>query len=310
MTKSTHKGGKPPFGYTWEQGELVINPEEAPIVSEIFDLFLVHQRKGTVAKLISQKGHRTRTGKRFQYSAVMRILTNPTMKGIHRYSIAEKGTGKNVTYESAVEPIVTPQIWDQVAEILSNQKGQQSRTPTQDVFMGLVYCGCHIPMDIASKSKGYSCRKCGETIEFSTIHTLVESSFEGCPYPTVEPDSSTGNPDDLTKRTKAEIRKLNTEIDKLFELYSANIITTSEFEKRHKNHQFRLSELKATIEKSNKPPKKSHKSLLEFWELAPTPSKRLIAETLIESISLESNTATLSLYPLFNFDQHVHVSKV
>jgi len=91
QTKSN--GGQAPFGFRWCDGELVQEPQEASTYALIFDLFLIHQRKGTVAKLLNQRGLRTHAGKEFTSPTIKRALENPIAKGIRRISVTEANEG-------------------------------------------------------------------------------------------------------------------------------------------------------------------------------------------------------------------------
>src|SRR6185503_13634564 len=61
------KLGKPlsgvsPYGYHWKDKQLVLQSAEAPIRRRAYELFSEHRRKGVVARLLNNEGHRTRVG--------------------------------------------------------------------------------------------------------------------------------------------------------------------------------------------------------------------------------------------------------
>ncbi|MBF0523208.1 MAG: recombinase family protein [Candidatus Omnitrophica bacterium] len=60
--KGQWTGGKPPFGYNAdkETKKLVINPEEAKVIREIFALYLEGHSMIKIANIINEKGYRTR----------------------------------------------------------------------------------------------------------------------------------------------------------------------------------------------------------------------------------------------------------
>ena len=81
-----YSGGRAPMGYKVINGELIINPDEAPVVEFVFKCKRAGETMlGTVKKL-NQEGYRTRAGKEFMISTVQSIWNNEkTYKGYYRY---------------------------------------------------------------------------------------------------------------------------------------------------------------------------------------------------------------------------------
>lgn len=81
-----YSGGRLAYGYKSENGRLIINEEERPIVEFVFD----EHRKGTpmltIADKLNDLGYRTRKGTKFQNTSVRSIIRNePLYHGMYKY---------------------------------------------------------------------------------------------------------------------------------------------------------------------------------------------------------------------------------
>ncbi len=79
------KEGKPwsgtIHGYRYENGKYVIVPEEATLIQQIFQLYLLGHGYNAIAQRLNAEGARTRNDKLWYQSTVMAILRNATYTG-------------------------------------------------------------------------------------------------------------------------------------------------------------------------------------------------------------------------------------
>lgn len=180
-------GGQAPFGYQWQGRQLVPDPKEAPIRKKMFDLFLEHRRVGTVARLLNEAGYRTRSGKLFGKTAVERLLTDPTAKGLHRlnYTTARGGNGVALKPEeewvfTEVEPVVSAEVWDRCHSILEERERKAkpvSRKPVQ-IFAGVTYCTCGQKMYVPSNTPKYVCQKCRNKVPVDDLDAVFHEQLK------------------------------------------------------------------------------------------------------------------------------------
>ena len=184
-------GGQAPFGYQWVDKRLVPDPKEAPVRKLIYELFIQHKRKRTVARLLNEAGHRTRNGSKFSATTIARLLRDPGAKGERRsnytQSLGEKKHWK-LKPESEwvftdIEPIISEDVWNQCNVILMEQQNDQ-RPPTRKkvrLFTGFAYCECGHKMYIPSRSQKYTCHQCHNKVgadELESIyHDQLNNSF-------------------------------------------------------------------------------------------------------------------------------------
>ena len=157
------RGGIAPFGYKWVDGRLVVDPTEAPVRKLIFDLFLKHRRKKTVARLLNELGHRTRSGSHFSDTTIDRLLSDRIVLGV-------RGSG---TEQASIEPLVDTSVWETTQELLGVRPTKQ----TLRLFTGIVFCECGAKMMVSSGSAKYACKVCRRKISESDLEEVLHAKL-------------------------------------------------------------------------------------------------------------------------------------
>ena len=119
-------GGKPPLGYDIDKAnkKLVINPKEAELVKEIFNLYLEKKSLLSVAIALNEKSYLTKSrktlkgkeygGVKFKNTSIQTIVKNPFYIG----KVGHAG----VLYQGEQERIISDDVFQKAQEILANNR--------------------------------------------------------------------------------------------------------------------------------------------------------------------------------------------
>jgi hypothetical protein len=152
-------GGRAPFGYVLKDSKLQIVAKEAKLVRLMFELYL-SKNLGVVniANYLNDKRIKTKQGKKWKFTVVHKILTNPTYIGC-----IVRG-GERVT--GAHKPIIKEEVFNRIKEILPTRKAKTRSFVSPNLFTGFIFCGCGAPMHMMypglpnkAKYKYYACSR-------------------------------------------------------------------------------------------------------------------------------------------------------
>ena len=148
-------GGSSMLGYKLEKGRFTVVPEEAEIVRKIFDLYLAGNGFCKIARILTNEGIKSYTGKAWNKSTLGEIISNVTYTGnLHlqktyrenhmtKKTMRNKGEKPLYIVEGNHEPIISQEIFDKAQEIRKAKavgKNGKRNGPAYP-FTGLIYCG-------------------------------------------------------------------------------------------------------------------------------------------------------------------------
>ena len=319
-------GGQAPFGYQWKDGKLLPDPSEAPVRALMYTLFREHGRKKTVARILNERGYRTRNGSLFSDTTVSRLLRDPTAKGIRRanYTLSKnskkawdlKPENEWVLHE--IEPIISEELWNEVNAILDAQQAK-GRRPTRQVvhlFSGLTYCGCGHKMYVPSNTPKYVCYDCRNKIPVVDLEGVFHEQIKNFFFSPTEIAEHLGRAttaieakEELLRVLDQEQVKLAREVDKLYDLYQSDAIDKAGFGAKYHPLSERIRQLEDEIPQVQaeidvlKISHLSHeeivagaRDLYTRWPELPQDEKRRIVEAITSRIVIHEGEVEINLY--------------
>lgn len=319
-------GGQAPYGYQWKDKKLIPDEKEAPVRKLIYELFREHKRKKVVARVLNEKGYRTRNGSKFSDTTVDRLLRDSIAKGVRRANYTrtiDNSRAWELKPESEwvfqdIEAVVPGDLWDECNAFLNAQreKGKRTTQRTLHLFAGLTYCACGPKMYVLTNSPKYTCQKCRNKIPKDDLEAVF---IEQIKQFSISPDEISAHLDraNVTIETKAELlkvleaerQKLNGEIDKLHELYQSAMIDKHGFGAKYHPWADRLRQLDEEIpaaqaeldvmkitQLSEEEIVTGAKQLYERWPKLSDKEKRKIVEFITEKIVIGKDEVEINLY--------------
>lgn len=317
-------GGAAPFGYRWENRLLVPDPTEAPIRRRLYELFVKHRRKKTVARLLNEAGFRTRNGSLFSDTTVSRLIQDPTAKGRRRANYTRSlGERKHWTLKpeaewvfSDVEPVVSDDLWNAANAILAARKGSRKpgRKPVH-LFAGVVVCACGTKMYVFSNSPKYICKACLNKVEIGALEEVFRDQLQGFVFSEerilehlTAADEEIQAKERLLSTLRAEASGVAARMRKTMDLYIEGGLTVDGFKQVYGPLEARSKALGDEIPRlqgeldflkirylSRGGLLADARSLYGSWEKLTAEEKRAIVETIVERITVGKDEIHIDL---------------
>ena len=184
-----HIGSFAPYGYQKDpdiKGHLIIDPEAAEVVREIFNLFAEGKGKQVIARILNERGvpnpteykrlHGMIRNKNSQsrtlwsYFTISNILTNEVYignmiqgrTGVISYKTQEKvaySQDQWIVVKGTHEPIIDQALWDKVQALIA-QKATSSAKREEGIFawkVRCIHCGSRLHAVKNGNKRGFKC---------------------------------------------------------------------------------------------------------------------------------------------------------
>lgn len=318
-------GGAAPLGYQWKDKALIPHPTEAPVRKLIYELFLEHRRKKTVARVLNEAGYRTRQGSKFSDTTITRLLQDPTAKGLQRANYT-KSLGDNKKWVlkpkedwvfTPVEPIISEELWEQCNSILLEQQKKHQKPARQAVhlFTGFAFCQCGGKMYVPSNSPKYICFQCRNKIGEKDLEEIFHYQLKNFFFSSSEITGYLGKADSIIHEKEELVttlaekgKRARQEMDKVMRLYLDDKLSKEGFalqyrplEEQLQQIEDQIPELQAEVDflkiqyLSSDQILHEAKDLYSRWPSLTNPEKRRIIESITERIVIDQDEIAINL---------------
>lgn len=153
MTEKARRGeccSIAPFGYRLENKKLVIDPEQAEIIREVFTRYVGGWGQKHLATWLNELGVFTKRGGKIENRTVEYWLNNPVYHGYVRWTPTGKirrdfSNPDSIIKKGNHEPIINEELWEAAQDRLKEQKrkyikNRRVNPPTDYALSGIIKC--------------------------------------------------------------------------------------------------------------------------------------------------------------------------
>jgi DNA-binding transcriptional regulator YiaG len=230
----------------------------------IYELFLETKRKKAVARILNERGYRTRGGATFSDTTIDRLIRDPSAKGPRRANYTRsRGDGKAWDLKPkdewvfhAVEPIVDEELWERCNAVLIGRRKEAKAPGRQPVhlFAGVVHCTCGQKMYVYSESPKYTSKECRNRIGITDLEAVFQEQLKGfllsaedvAAYLSQADEALSGKEEALKKLGREE-SKVRSEMDRIYRAYVADQISVEGFGRQYRPLEERLKQIEEEL---------------------------------------------------------------
>jgi site-specific DNA recombinase len=210
--------------------------------------------------MLNERGYRTRNGSKFSDTTVDRLIRDTTAKGTYRQNYT-RTSDKTKAWEfkpesewvlTPVEPIISEELWATCNQILEDQHNSRKPVTRANVhlFTGFAHCECGSKMYVWAESPKYVCPKCRNKIPMADLEFCYRdqlSQFLKSPDQIAAhleaANDALREKEALVAAHEAELKKIEIEDERLYQLYLSDKLSPDDFGRRHKPLSERRSQL-------------------------------------------------------------------
>lgn len=307
----------PPFGYCIKDKQLVVVPNEAEIIQEVFQRYASGQSLHSLAVWLNEIGVKTHKNTPIQKRTIQRWLKNETYIGNviwcpDFWRQDKQDFPAEYRFKGVHERIISDDLWKQVQERIQATKSRYKRWDTSSTFIlsGIVRCAdCGHTLQkcdkVYMKCAGYAKGVCSHT-QFTRIDDIIdmiciaiENDIGNLSFAKRQIETSSGN----TEKIKNQIKKEQAKLDRIKQAYISGIDTVDEYKQ---NKQKVMSEIdRLTVLLENSKPKNTNVSELptrceKLLDLLrsdePDSKKNAVLKSVIEKAVYSRDNHTLQLF--------------
>jgi len=250
-----HSGGIRPFGYKYDNGTLIIIPEEAALVREAASRVRQDESLAGICADWQQRGITTPKGNMWVPTTLRQTLLRRSLAGYREHPVVG-------TVRANWAPILSEDEWERVQSVLTDpSRLNRGRVNVRTYLLtGYVFCGlCDQPLrggprSVITGARAYSCRKaagykgCGrikrqaDPLEKEVAERLL---FRLNSH---ELRASLAAPDDKAdRREREEIERTRAKIGQISDDYTDGTFTKEEYLRQKARLQQRLEEVEGRV---------------------------------------------------------------